>query len=92
MDEVVWVSRAKQEETRQKKETSKTLFNSDTLSDVKFVVRKSQHGGDDSKRGKFAIPAHKFVLSICSPVFFRMFRGEMAETSDQTEGVYKTKT
>ena len=85
MDEVVWISRAKQEETRQKKETSKTLFNSDTLSDVKFVVRKSQHGGDDSKRSKFAIPAHKFVLSICSPVFFRMFCGEMAETNDHID-------
>lgn len=82
---VVWMSRAKQEEARQKKETSKVLFNSDTLSDVKFVVRMSQHGGNDGKRGKIEIPAHKFVLSICSPVFFRMFCGEMAEISDQID-------
>lgn len=26
------------------------------------------------------IPAHKFLLSICSPVFFALFCGEMAET------------
>ena len=83
--DVVFISRAKQEETRQKKETSKILFNSDTLSDVKFVVRTPQHGGNDSKRGKIAIPAHKVLLSICSPVFFRMFCGEMAETSDQID-------
>ena len=83
MDEFVWISRAKQEETRHKKQASKILFNSDTLSDVKFVVQTSQHGENDSKRGKIVIPAHKFVLSICSPVFFRMFCGEMAETSDQ---------
>ena len=83
--EVVWIPLAKQEETRHKKQTSKILLNSDTLSDVKFVVRTSQHGENDSKRGKIVIPAHKFVLSICSPVFFRMFCGEMAETSDQID-------
>ena len=27
-----------------------------------------------------AIPAHKFVLAISSPVFFAMFHGQMAET------------
>jgi len=32
-----------------------------------------------------AIPAHKFVLSICSPVFFAMFCGEMAEKSDSID-------
>lgn len=83
MDGIVRISRAKQEETRHEKQTSKLLFNSDTLSDVKFVVRTPQHGENDSKRGKIVIPAHKFVLSICSPVFFRMFCGEMAEISDQ---------
>ena len=83
--EVVWISRAKQEETRHKKQISKVLFNSDTLSDVKFVVRTSQHGENDNKRGKIVIPAHKFVLSIFSPVFYRMFCGEMAETSDQID-------
>ena len=32
-----------------------------------------------------AVPAHKFVLSICSPVFFAMFCGKMAEKSDSVE-------
>ena len=32
-----------------------------------------------------AIPAHKFVLSICSPVFFAMFCGEMAQKSESIE-------
>ena len=32
-----------------------------------------------------AIPAHKAVLSICSPVFFAMFYGEMAEKSDSVD-------
>ncbi|KAL9955316.1 hypothetical protein ACROYT_G036623 [Oculina patagonica] len=79
------MSRAKIEETRNKKQRSKLLFNTDTLSDVKFVVRASQHGENDSKRSKIEIPAHKFVLSICSPVFFRMFCGEMAESGEQID-------
>ena len=31
------------------------------------------------------VPAHKFVLSISSPVFFRMFCGEMAENGEQID-------
>lgn len=31
------------------------------------------------------IPAHKFLLSICSPVFFAMFCGEMAETKQHID-------
>ena len=31
------------------------------------------------------IPAHKFVLSISSPVFEAMFYGELAETTDSIE-------
>jgi len=31
------------------------------------------------------IPAHRFVLSISSPVFEAMFYGELAETSDSIE-------
>ncbi|XP_078366628.1 BTB/POZ domain-containing protein 6-like [Oculina patagonica] len=67
----------------------KLMFNSDTLSDVKFVVQASRiiygDGGSDSKRRKIAIPAHKFLLSICSPVFFAMFCGEMAETKEHID-------
>ena len=31
------------------------------------------------------IPAHKFVLAISSPVFYAMFYGQMAETTDAVE-------
>ncbi|XP_078379156.1 BTB/POZ domain-containing protein 6-like isoform X2 [Oculina patagonica] len=62
------------------KERCKFLFNSDTLSDFKFVVRASRKYGErDSKR------THKFLLSISSPVFFAMFCGEMAETKEHID-------
>ncbi|XP_078365338.1 BTB/POZ domain-containing protein 6-like [Oculina patagonica] len=68
------------------KERCKSLFNNEILSDVKFVVQASQkHEECDSKRSKIAIPAHKFLLSICSPVFFAMFCGEMAETKEHID-------
>ena len=63
------------------KERISFMFNNDLLSDVSLVVRAPSDGGV-SKKSKMAIPAHKFVLSICSPVFFAMFYGEMAEKSD----------
>ena len=53
------------------KERCKLVFNNDTPSDVKFVVQASQHGDcSDSNRSKMVIPAHKFLLSIRSPVVF----------------------
>ncbi|XP_078347989.1 BTB/POZ domain-containing protein 6-like [Oculina patagonica] len=60
------------------------IFNNELLSDVKFVVRAST-GDSESKRMKMVIPAHKFVLAINSPVFFAMFYGQMAETTDYIE-------
>ena len=57
------------------------MFNNELLSDVKFVVSLS-NGRSESKK---AIPAHKFVLAINSPVFFAMFYGRMAETKDSIE-------
>ena len=57
------------------------MLNNHLLSDVKFVVRQSD-GESESKR---VIPAHKFVLSIGSPVFEVMFYGELAETRDSIE-------
>ena len=60
------------------KERTKFLFNNDHLSDIKFVVRKM----DGESKSKKVIPAHKFVLSISSPVFESMFHGELAETRD----------
>ena len=63
------------------RERTKFMLNKDLFSDVKFVVRKSD-GESESKR---VIPAHKFVLSIGSPVFEAMFYGELAETRDSIE-------
>ena len=57
------------------RERTRFMFNNDLLSDVKFTVQ----GSDGGKR---EIPAHKFVLSISSPVFYAMFYGPMADTSD----------
>ncbi|KAL9958707.1 hypothetical protein ACROYT_G035757 [Oculina patagonica] len=60
------------------------MFNNELLSDVSLVVRASSDEGEP-KKSKMAIPAHKFVLSICSPVFFAMFCGELAEKSDSVD-------
>ena len=57
------------------------IFNTEILSDVKFVVAVST-GESESKK---VIPAHKFVLAISSPVFFAMFCGQMAESTDSIE-------
>ncbi|KAL9982761.1 hypothetical protein ACROYT_G004856 [Oculina patagonica] len=67
------------------KERCKYMFNNQILSDVKFVMQASQYGESDNERSKMTIPAHKFLLSICSPVFFAMFCGEMAETKEQID-------
>ena len=60
------------------------MFNNDLLSDVSLVVQVSSDE-NEPKKSKMAIPAHKFVLSICSPVFFAMFCGQMAEKSDTVD-------
>ena len=57
------------------------IFNSQLLSDVKFVVAVSTNESETKK----VIPAHKFVLAISSPVFYPMFYGQMAETTDSVE-------
>jgi len=54
------------------------IFNNQLLSDVQFVVPLST---DESESIKKAIPAHRFVLAISSPVFYAMFYGQMAETT-----------
>ena len=63
------------------RERTKFLLNNNLFSDVKFVVRKS----DGESESKEVISAHKFVLSIGSPVFEAMFYGELAETRDSVE-------
>ena len=57
------------------------IFNNQLLSDVKFVVPASMSESET----KEVIQAHKFVLAISSPVFFAMFYGQMAETTDSIE-------
>ena len=63
------------------RERTKFIFNNDRFSDVKFVLQKT----DGESESKQVIPAHKFVLSISSPVFEAMFYGELAETRDSIE-------
>jgi len=58
------------------------IFNTELLSDVKFVVPSSTGERSESKK---VIPAHKFVLAISSPVFYAMFYGQMAETKNSIE-------
>ena len=57
------------------------MFNNDRFSDVRFVITTTK---SDNKITHI-IPAHKFVLSISSPVFEAMFYGELAETKDSIE-------
>ena len=59
------------------------MLNNDLFSDVKFVVRKSDSEGESES--KKVISAHKFVLSIGSPVFQAMFYGEIPETRASIE-------
>ena len=77
-----------EEKWQKAKETIKErgifMFNNDLLSDVSLVVRASSDECD-AKKSKIAIPAHKFVLSICSPVFFAIFCGELAVKSDSVD-------
>ena len=64
-------------------ERCKFMFNNSLFSDVEFVVQKASQG--ESRETKQVIPAHKFVLSISSPVFAVMFYGELAETANSIE-------
>ena len=57
------------------------FVNNEIMSDVKFVVP----AANSESESKQVIPAHKFVLAVSSPVFFAMFYGQMAETSDSIE-------
>ena len=64
------------------RERIKFMFNNDLFSDVKFVAQNATQVESESKQ---VIPAHKFVLSISSPVFEAMFYGELTETTDSIE-------
>lgn len=60
---------------------NKRMFNNVLMSDVNFIVKDTETGK------KVAIPAHKYVLSIGSPVFYKMFYGDLAEASNSVEVV-----
>ena len=62
-------------------ERTKFILNNESLSDVKFVVP-AWHNECEGRKSRKCILAHKFILAISSPVFYAMFYGEMAETSD----------
>ena len=61
-------------------ERNKYMFNNPLISDVKFIVRDSTQSTQT-----VALPAHKYVLAISSPVFFAMFYGGVAETGDDIQ-------
>ena len=64
-DEEIW-----QTEMRSIRERNQRMFNNELMSDVYFIVGKTE---------KMKIPAHKYVMGIGSPVFYAMFYGRMAE-------------
>ena len=64
-DEEIW-----QTEMRSIRERNQHMFNNELMSDVYFIVGKTE---------KMKIPAHKYVMGIGSPVFYAMFYGRMAE-------------
>ena len=59
------------------KERNKSMVNNSLLSDVTFVVQ------DNWSNKEITVYAHKYVLSIASPVFFAMFYGAMASDGAQ---------
>ena len=63
------------------RERTKFMLNNDLFSDVKFVTRKFE----GKTETRLVIPAHKFVLSIGSPVFQDMFYGDKPETRASIE-------
>ena len=63
------------------KERNKHMFNNTLISDVKFSMKDS----NSDRQQSVVIPAHKYILSISSSVFFAMFYGEMAEPGDTIE-------
>ena len=59
------------------------LFRNELMSDIRFTV--PVLGESESKKSKHEIFAHKFLLSISSPVFYTMFYGAMQETRENVE-------
>ncbi|XP_057663914.1 BTB/POZ domain-containing protein 6-B [Diorhabda carinulata] len=60
------------------RERNATMFNNDLMADVRFLV-----GTPGSSTQ--VIPAHKYVLSTGSSVFYAMFYGGLAESKEEIE-------
>ncbi|XP_022799255.1 BTB/POZ domain-containing protein 6-A-like [Stylophora pistillata] len=59
-------------------ERIKHMYRNPLMADVHFTVT----DGQGSSSLKVNIPCHKFILAISSPVFYKMFYGELKEASD----------
>lgn len=59
-------------------ERNKFMWNNSLFSDIKFIF-------ESPNTEPICIPAHKYVLAICSPVFFAMFYGRLAEKKGVVE-------
>lgn len=59
-------------------ERIKHMYRNPLMADVHFTVT----DGQGSSSPKINIPCHKFILAISSPVFYKMFYGELKEASD----------
>ena len=66
-------------------ERNKFMFNNPLISDVTFVVPSSSSVGKSSSAKEVKLPAHKYILAIGSPVFFAMFYGDIAETTQTVD-------
>ena len=62
-------------------ERIKHLYNNPLMADVNFLVAEK----GEKRESKIAVPCHKLVLGLSSPVFFAMFYGELAETGDSID-------
>lgn len=70
-----------QAEKRTIRERTALLINNPLMSDVKFTIAHDSNSA--GKNGSEFIYAHKFLLSLGSPVFHAMFYGNMADTREE---------
>ena len=59
-------------------ERIKHMYGNPLMADVHFTVA----DGQESSSRKVNIPCHKFILAVSSPVFYKMFYGDLKEPCD----------
>ena len=59
-------------------ERIKHMYGNPLMADVHFTVA----DGQESSSRKVNIPCHKFILAVSSPVFYKMFYGDLKEPSE----------